>query len=1004
MAVPFIKTAFSAGEITPGLFGHVDLARFNLGSSTQRNLFTNYRGGAYSRAGTAYVGYSKQTGRAIPPRLITFQFSINQGRVLEFGNFYMRVIANGAYVTDAAKAITGATQANPGVLTVAAHGYANGDWVAIAAVNGMTQLNGQTYVVANAAANTFQIADVFGNNIDTTGFGAYTGGGTASRIYTTATPWTEADLEYLKFTQSADVMSICCWNQVSNSSYGPRDVRRIADNNWTVTPMVPAPTVVPPATCNAAASAAGTTDFQYVVTSVNPVDGTESVASPIGDAPLSVDIGTTLGAIYITWAPVATVQQYNVYKATPVYGGVVPAGAAFGFAGSAYGLGFTDNNVTPDFTQVPPLFTNPFAIQNPGAVAYFQQRRVYAASPINPDTYWMSQPGAFTNFDVRLPTIASDSIVGTPWSVQVNGIQFLIPMPGGLVVLTGLSAWQVTGSGGSSLNPQPITPASQQAQPQAYNGCSQTVPPVKIDYDIIYVQAKGSIVRDLSYNFYTNIYTGQDVTILSSQLFTGFTIREWAWCEEPYKIIWAVRNDGILLCLTYLKGQEVNAWSRHDTQGLFESVTSVTEPPVDALYCAVQRFTPQSIAAGVNCYIVERMNNRVWQTIEDAWCVDSALQWPMTSPAATLSADSAAGLGALIGAAGLVGGANYSPGTTAAVVDANGIGPGTGAVPTLTIVGGVITNVAFAPGSRGTKYTSPALVFIDPTGAGSGASASPILDNTVTLTASANVFTNNNIGSVIRVGGGCAVITAVPLARQAVGLMRTPIAQVVPNTGGMPAPAASGSWTMTAPTVTVSGLRHLIGMSVTGLADGQVIAPQVVSPQGTILLPTAASAIVVGLGFNAQLQSVYLNEGGSPTIQGQRKKVAAVTARVEASREFTMGSNQIDGSTLSPPRVEVTWTNMSDVPVTTAPYLPAAPYAVLAPGSLVPPPALYTGDTRIPVIGGFAKPGQVALQQMRPLPLQVLALIPEILPGDAAETNIDRNAHKSTRGQEKRAA
>ena len=42
-------------------------------------------------------------------------------------------------------------------------------------------------------------------------------------------------------------------------------------------------------------------------------------------------------------------------------------------------------------------------------------------------------------------------------------------MPGGAVVLTGRQAWQVTGVGGSSLNPQPITPASQQAQPLSYH-------------------------------------------------------------------------------------------------------------------------------------------------------------------------------------------------------------------------------------------------------------------------------------------------------------------------------------------------------------------------------------------------------------------------------------------------------------------------------------------------------------------------------------------------------
>ena len=100
MANPVIQASFTSGEVAPNLFGRVDLQRYHAGASTMRNMFPSYRGGAYSRAGTAYVGMSKQTGRSYPPRLIPFQFSINQGLILEFGNQYMRVIQNGAYVLE----------------------------------------------------------------------------------------------------------------------------------------------------------------------------------------------------------------------------------------------------------------------------------------------------------------------------------------------------------------------------------------------------------------------------------------------------------------------------------------------------------------------------------------------------------------------------------------------------------------------------------------------------------------------------------------------------------------------------------------------------------------------------------------------------------------------------------------------------------------------------------------------------------------------------------------
>ena len=165
---------------------------------------------------------------------------------------------------------------------------------------------------------------------------------------------------------------------------------------------------------------------------------------------------------------------------------------------------------------------------------------------------------------------------------QVNGIQWLVPMPGGLIAgMTGSRAWQIIGEGSYQLNQNPVTPAATQAQPQAFNGCSATILPIVIDYDVLYVEAISDVVRDLSWNFWVNIYTGADLTILSSHLFLYRQILQWTWARNPYKVLWAVCNDGILLAMTYLKEQEVYGWTRHDTQGLFVSIASVTEPPVN---------------------------------------------------------------------------------------------------------------------------------------------------------------------------------------------------------------------------------------------------------------------------------------------------------------------------------------------------------------------------------------------------------------------------------------
>lgn len=77
----------------------------------------------------------------------------------------------------AADTITGLTNANPGVVTAAAHGIANGAIVSISGVAGMVQVNNRAFVVANQATNTFELKGV--DTSTTQGYSAYTSGGQA---------------------------------------------------------------------------------------------------------------------------------------------------------------------------------------------------------------------------------------------------------------------------------------------------------------------------------------------------------------------------------------------------------------------------------------------------------------------------------------------------------------------------------------------------------------------------------------------------------------------------------------------------------------------------------------------------------------------------------------------------------------------------------------------------------------------------------------------------------
>jgi hypothetical protein len=964
------QTSFSAGEISPSILGRTDLAKWHQGALTMRNMFVDYRGGSSSRAGLAYVGMCKQPGTSNPPRDIPFQFNINQGYVLEFGDQYMRIKSQGAYVVEASKNITGATQASPAVLTINAHGYSVGDWIYITGMGGMTNFNGLTWIVNTVpTANTLTLTDLFGSVVNSSGYNAYTSGGTAARIYTVVAPYAAIDLPYLKYTQSADTMTLCCLNQDTLTEYKPYELVRSGATNWAFTPVSFGAAILPPSNVSVTANSSTTVDtyYRYVVTSINE-NGEESVASASASVQNN-NISIYAGSNTITWSAVTGAIRYNVYKATPSYNVDVPVSSQFGFCGVSYGGSFSDDNITADFTIVPPVHSDPFArgtidrvtitaggagytqatvgytittaggtgysllpvvvsgavvaviVQNgghsllpgdtitftdsgagagatgtltigpqtgtyPSVPAYYQQRRAYANTINNPNTYYFSKPGFYNNMDSSVPTIDSDAIVGTPWAQQINGIQFMVPMTSALVTLTGSGAWSVNGGNASAL-----TPADQTAQSQAYNGCHNHIQPLVVNYDILYVQSKGSVVRDLSYNFFVNVFTGTDMTVLSSHLFSGFRIKQWAYAEEPYKIVWAVRDDGALLSFTYLKEQDVYGWARHDTNGLFQNVCVITEPPeytigttqyIDAPYFIVKRY----INGGWH-YYSERMNNRIWNNVEECFCVDSGLSYPITYPNATLTMSAASG--------------------------------------------------------------------------------------SVTATASSSVFSAANVGNVLRVGGGIGTVTSYVSGTQLLVSMTQSITATIPNNPqNMPIPAIPGTWGLSAPTSTVTGLNHLEGQTVSILADGSVVTSQTVV-NGTITLPHACSAITVGLPYTCQLQNLYLDAPGhgDTTTQGKRKTIPAVTVRVKDSRGFSVGTNQPDAS-IQPNGNDVPWTGMKEVKERNA---------LVHAGTAIP---LFTGDVRVLVPSDWNTKGQVATQQTYPLPLNVMAYFPEHMMGDTS--------------------
>ena len=115
------------------------------------------------------------------------------------------------------------------------------------------------------------------------------------------------------------------------------------------------------------------------------------------------------------------------------------------------------------------------------------------------------------------------------------------------------------------------------------------------------------------------------------------------------------------------------------------------------------------------------------------------------------------------------------------------------------------------------------------------------------------------------------------------------------------------------------------------------------------------SAITVGLPFQCQLQSLYLDiQSPDGTIQSKRKTIPAVTVRMQDSRGIKAGPN---------------FQSLVEIKERTT-------------EAMGQPIRLFTGDQRVVLPATYNVPGQICVQVDDPLPSTILALIPEVVIGD----------------------
>ncbi|WP_415993063.1 hypothetical protein [Desulfovibrio piger] len=366
--------------------------------------------------------------------------------------------------------------------------------------------------------------------------------------------------------------------------------------------------------------------LRYVVTAVDG-DGVESVASAVGETTGKYPTDWVVGNhVDLTWTAVEGAEEYNVYRESAGY---------YGFIGVSRSTSFQDQNFEPDTATTPKEDWDPFEDgNNPATVAFHQQRLVLGGTKDDPASFFMSRTGDFENFRKSRPLQDDDPVEYMLASGSIDEIRWMASF-GDLLIGTSGAEYKAT-SGGAA-----ITSSDVQISVQSYWGSSGLAPLI-IGQSVMHCQRSGSHVRDLYYSWESDGYAGNDLSLLAPQLVESHHITQWAFQQSPGSNIWAVRDDGVLLCLTYMKEQNVYGWSRHVTQGKALSVAVISGSQEDVVMLVVEREV-----GGVKKYFLERLAGRFRDAdgIVDAFYVDCGL----TSRQETAS-DTVGGLGHLEGA------------------------------------------------------------------------------------------------------------------------------------------------------------------------------------------------------------------------------------------------------------------------------------------------------------------------------------------------------------------
>ena len=589
-------TNFTAGELSPRLDGRTDVAKYFNGCKKLQNFVVHPHGGASRRPGTIFVREVKNSAHNC--RLIPFEFNVTQTYILEFGDDYFRVHKDGGTVVDGSS-----------------------------------------------------------NPIEVT------------------TPYAHTDLAKLKFTQSADVMYLV------HPDFSPRKITRTSHTSWSITevnflrgPMsednTSATTLVANGRTGSVTITASTSTF--VSSDVGRLvrvhdgfakitaysSGTSVTATVQENVEGRAELMPSFTATTISFHegdPSTTALEHND-RIQDSSGQFVSQGFKVGMKVTISGASTSNNNessaivvkVTDDTILLAPSsdLTDEAAGQSvtvagiltastdwalgafsaatgyPAAVAFYEQRLVFASTTTQPQTLFFSVGGSFEDFSGGVD--ADDALTYTLGSNQVNIIRYL---QAGRVLLVGTSGGEFVVT---SSEDAPLSPTNAVVKRQATYG-SADIQPVQVANVTLFVQRAKRKLRELVFDLNTDSYQAPDMTILAEHITEG-GIKEMSLQQEPDNVVWCVLENGKFAGMTYRREENVIAWHEHLIGGVFGSdafghVETVATVPGDLneddTYVVVKR----TIGGATKRYVEYFSSFEFGDDVEDAFFVDSGLTY-----------------------------------------------------------------------------------------------------------------------------------------------------------------------------------------------------------------------------------------------------------------------------------------------------------------------------------------------------------------------------------------